>query len=174
MSLDTFAAAAAGSCFASFLNSSILFRAALATSKEDCSLASNLSCISDILTYRRPLEAHVPGTVITQQSAEYLLRRFRACADRDAMVASMESGHGMLDHLGSSLSFPTKEEARARAPTLPHRAHLATVLCPAAGEGDEPSAGVSPLPHPRQGGLREAGTSLGVRLRLREDRRRYV
>ena len=31
----------------------------------------------------------------------------------------MESGHGMLDHLGSSLSFPTKEDARARAPTLP-------------------------------------------------------
>jgi transposase len=43
-------------------------------------------------------------------------------------MTSMESGHGMLDHLGSSLSFPTKEDARARAPTLPHRAHLATVL----------------------------------------------
>src|SRR5215210_4482298 len=40
----------------------------------------------------------------------------------------MESGHGMLDHLGSSLSFPTKEDARARAPTLPHRADLATVF----------------------------------------------
>ena len=33
----------------------------------------------------------------------------------------------MLDHTGSSLRFPTKEWTRARAATIYHRAHLATV-----------------------------------------------
>jgi len=97
----------------------------------------------------------------------------RACADRDEMTC-MESGHRMLDHPGSSLSFATKEDARARAPTLPHRAHMATVFSAATGEGDEPSARVSPFPHPREGGLREAGASTGLRLRLPQDRRRRV
>src|SRR5215212_309102 len=86
----------------------------------------------------------------------------------------MESGHEMLDHLGSSLSFPTKERTRARAPTLPHRAHLPTVLCPASRKEGGPSSRVSPSPHPRASGLREAGASLGVRLRLLAHRRWVV
>ena len=53
-------------------------------------------------------------------------------------------------------------------PTLPHRAHLATVFCPAPREGHEPPFGLPPPPHPRSGGLREASRGLGVRLRLRE------
>ena len=36
----------------------------------------------------------------------------------------------MLDHPGNSRSFPMKEKTRARAPTLPHRTHMATVLAP--------------------------------------------
>src|SRR5215212_8777797 len=69
---------------------------------------------------------------------------------------------------GELPSFPTKEDARARASTLPHRAHLATVLGPDTGEADEPPPRVPPPPHPRQGGLREswckswiAATTLG-------------
>jgi hypothetical protein len=54
----------------------------------------------------------------------------------------MESGHEMLDHLGSSLSFPTKEDART--PTLPHRAHLATVCGRDTEEANETSARVPP------------------------------
>jgi hypothetical protein len=75
---------------------------------------------------------------------------------------------------GELPSFPTKERIRARAPTLPHRAHLANVLGPDTGEANEPPARMPPPPHPRQDGLLEAGASPGVRLRLREDRRRYV
>ena len=50
----------------------------------------------------------------------------------------------MLDHLGSSLSFPTKESACARASTLPHRAHLRAVFGPAARKGGRPSARMPP------------------------------
>jgi hypothetical protein len=64
--------------------------------------------------------------------------------------------------------------ARARTRTLPHRAHLATVFGPAARKANDPPARVTPSPHPRQGGLREAGASFGVRLRLQEDRRRVL
>src|SRR5215210_8689718 len=71
----------------------------------------------------------------------------------------------MLHHPGSSLRFPTKEGSRARSPTIPHRAHLGTAGGPAARKGEEPSAGLPPSPHPRQGGLREAGAGLGLRLR---------
>src|SRR5215211_2976821 len=39
---------------------------------------------------------------------------------------------------GELPSFPTKEDARARAPTLPHRAHLAPVRSPAARKRSEP------------------------------------
>src|SRR5215212_4172214 len=80
----------------------------------------------------------------------------------------------MLHHPGSSLRFPTKEGSRARSPTIPHRAHLGTAGGPAARKGEEPSAGLPPSPHPRQGGLREAGAGLGLRLRLREDSRREM
>src|SRR5215217_2773894 len=66
---------------------------------------------------------------------------------------------------GELPSFPTKEDARARAPTLPHRAHLAPVRSPAARKRSEPSSRVPPPSHPRQGGLREAGASVGFRLR---------
>jgi hypothetical protein len=42
----------------------------------------------------------------------------------------------MLHHLGSSSGFPTKEGAPA--PTIHHRAHLATVLGPASRKGGGP------------------------------------
>src|SRR5829696_6564873 len=75
---------------------------------------------------------------------------------------------------GELPSFPTKERTRARPATLPHRTDLATVFGPAARKEGGPSSRVSPSPHPRQGGLREAGASLGVRLRLLAHRRRVV
>src|SRR5215210_3344216 len=100
-------------------------------------------------------------------------RILRACADRDAMALYGKWTRDARSS-GELPSFPTKEDARARAPTLPHRAHLATVLGTDPGEGGEPPARVPPPPHPQQGGLREAGRGLGVRLRLPEDRRRVV
>jgi hypothetical protein len=56
----------------------------------------------------------------------------------------MEGGHEMLNHLGSSLSFPTKEDARAHAPTLPHRTNLATVFGADIKEANQPPARVPP------------------------------
>ena len=41
----------------------------------------------------------------------------------------------MLDHPGSSRSFLMKEKIRARAPTLPHRTHMAAVFGPFARKG---------------------------------------
>src|SRR5215213_9840236 len=70
MSSDTAAAVAAGSCFASFLNTSILDLEASASSKEACSLAPNLSCMLDILTYPRSLEAHHFLRAFAQPGAE--------------------------------------------------------------------------------------------------------
>src|ERR671915_777890 len=75
---------------------------------------------------------------------------------------------------GELPSFPMKERTRARAPTLPHRAHLATVFCPATRKGGQPSARVPPPPHTRPSDLREARASPGVRLRLPHDLRRGV
>src|SRR3712207_6491478 len=49
---------------------------------------------------------------------------------------------------------------------------MATVLRLAAREGGGSSAGLPPTPHTRPSGLREARASLGVRLRLPQDRRR--
>ncbi len=63
---------------------------------------------------------------------------------------------------------------RARTPTIPHRAHLATVLRPAARKRGQPSVGMPPPPHTRQGGLWEVGSDPGIRLRLPKDRRRGV
>src|SRR5215207_59679 len=65
---------------------------------------------------------------------------------------------------------------RARTPTIPHRAYLATAQSVAARTRDKPSAWLlSPAAHLREDGLREARTSLlGVRLRLRENRRGVV
>src|ERR671916_1313354 len=50
----------------------------------------------------------------------------------------------MLHDLVSSSGFPTKEGARARAPTIHLRAHLATVLGSAARKGGEPPTRLSP------------------------------
>jgi hypothetical protein len=80
----------------------------------------------------------------------------------------LRGGHGLLDHPGSSLSFPTKEHARARGATIHHRAHLGAVLRPAPEARRRPPARLPPCPHPRRGGLREAGRGPGVRLRLQE------
>src|SRR5215203_2197226 len=100
--------------------------------------------------------------------------QLRACADR---WDGPEDGKRarILHHLGSPLSFPNRRSTlRARAPTLPHQAHLRAVLCPPARTKDEPSARLPQTPHPREGRLREAGSGPGVRLRLRKDRRRVL
>ena len=52
----------------------------------------------------------------------------------------------MLHHPGSSLRFPTKEGARARHPTIHHRAHLGTARGLSATNAVESSAGLSPRP----------------------------
>ncbi|CAA9409264.1 MAG: Putative transposase, partial [uncultured Rubrobacteraceae bacterium] len=62
----------------------------------------------------------------------------------------------------------------ARLATIHHRAYLARVPCPAARAQDRPPLGLPPAARPRQGGLREAGAGIGVRLRLREDRGRVL
>src|SRR5512133_1039804 len=81
----------------------------------------------------------------------------------------------MLHHSGSSLRFPNgRSMPRARTPTLHHRAHLGAVSRPPARAKDEPSARMPPLSHPREGRLREDGAGVGLRLRLREDRRRVL
>jgi hypothetical protein len=51
---------------------------------------------------------------------------------------------------------------------------LGAVSCPLARARDRPSARLSQAAHPRQGGLREAGASFGLRLRLLADRRSVV
>src|SRR3712207_9523209 len=86
----------------------------------------------------------------------------------------LKGGHRLLNHLGSSRSFPMKESVCARVPTLPHRAHLATVFRPAARKGSGSSARVPPSSYTRPSGLREAHLSLGLRLRLPQDRRRVL
>src|SRR5829696_1267258 len=97
----------------------------------------------------------------------------RASVNRDR--SRMKDGHEIFHHPGSSLRFPTKEWTRARAATIPHRAHLATVCRPAARAPHRPSARMPPLTHPREGRLREAGAGPGLRLRLpQEDRRRIL
>ena len=63
-------------------------------------------------------------------------------------MAFVESGRGMPDHPGSPLSFP-KEGARARRPTIHHRAYLPTVQSLAPREEDEPPFGLPPSPYPR-------------------------
>src|SRR5215204_5517682 len=99
MSSHTAAAVAAGSCFASFLNTSILDREASASSKEACSLAPNLSCMLDILTYPRSLEAHhflrafaQPGAepdpgVVCRFAGIRVTKATRAAASRSGWVA---------------------------------------------------------------------------------------
>src|SRR5215210_5493759 len=62
----------------------------------------------------------------------------------------MKNGHEMLHHPGRSLRFPTKEGTRARAATIPHRAHLATVQRPAARAPHRPSARMPPLAYPER------------------------
>src|SRR5215203_5146753 len=87
----------------------------------------------------------------------------------------MKNGHEMFHHAGSSLRFPNgRSMSRARTPTIPHRTHLGAVLGPPARAKDELSARMPPLAHPREGRLREAGPSPGVRMRLRKDRRRLL
>src|SRR5918993_5419413 len=75
---------------------------------------------------------------------------------------------------GELPSFPMKERTRARPATIHHRAYLATVCCPVARKGGGSSARLPPPPYSRPSGLREAGVSFGVRLRLPENRRRGV
>src|SRR5215218_2905013 len=96
----------------------------------------------------------------------------RASVNRER--SGMKNGHEMFHHAGSSSRFPTKEDARARAATIPHRAYLRAISCPPARAKDEPSARMPPFAHRREGRLREAGAGPGVRLRLREDRRRIL
>jgi hypothetical protein len=92
--------------------------------------------------FREPPEAKFAEHLI------YTFGRIRACADRGAM-AFVESGRGMPDHPGSPLSFP-KEGARARRPTIHHRAHgLPTVQSLSPREQDEPPFGLPPSPYPR-------------------------
>src|SRR5829696_9589710 len=128
----------------------------------------------------RHREARFPGSSepLTVTPYQHLPPRTRNCylelARIGGMGLKMESGHGMLDHPGSPLSFPTKERTRARTPTLPHRAHLRAIPSLAARKGGGPSAGMPPPPHPRSGGLREASAGPRLRLRLPQDRRRRV
>jgi hypothetical protein len=70
--------------------------------------------------------------------------KYLEAAPIGAQRVCVEGEHGMLDHLGSCLSFPMKEPIRARHPTIHHRANLGTVLCPSAGAKDKPSAWLSP------------------------------
>src|SRR5829696_5710910 len=69
----------------------------------------------------------------------------------------------MLHHSGSSLRFPNgRSMPRARTPTLPHRAYLATVFSPPSRAPHRPSARMPPFAHPREGRLREAGSQVLV------------
>src|SRR3712207_6196489 len=73
----------------------------------------------------------------------------------------------------SSGEFSTlPDEGRFPCPLSHHTSSspsLGTARGLAAQKSDEPSARVPPPSHPRQGGLREAGASSTLRLRLRED-----
>src|SRR5215207_167844 len=111
------------------------------------------------------------SAVQVQSSALYSC--LRACADRDATPLNGKRTRDARS-FGELPSFPMKERTCARTPTIPHRAHLATVLCPAARKEGGSSIRLSPPPHTRPGGLREARASVGVRLRLPQDRRRRV
>jgi hypothetical protein len=53
-------------------------------------------------------------------------------------------------------------------------AHLGTVQCSASRARGASSFGLSPLAHPRPGGFQQAGSGSGFRLRLSEDRRRFM
>ncbi len=86
----------------------------------------------------------------------------------------MKSRHEMFHHPGSCRSCPKKEHAHARYPTIHHRAHLATALGVTAAKANRSPFGLPPASHTGSGGLREAGSGYGVRLRLREDRRRVA
>src|SRR3712207_5930354 len=77
----------------------------------------------------------------------------------------------MLDHLGSSRSYPKKEPLRARFATIHHRSHLGAVLRPITTTGSETPLGFSPTAHRRQVGLRQTRAGTRFRLRLREDLR---
>ena len=72
--------------------------------------------------------------------------KLRASVNRDR--SRMKNGHELFHHPGCSPRFPTKEWTRARAATIPHRAHLPTVQSPAARAPHRPSAWMPPLAHP--------------------------
>jgi hypothetical protein len=71
----------------------------------------------------------IPGAASNNDCIDYQLR---ASVNRDR--SRMKDGHEIFHHPGSSLRFQTKEWTRARAATIPHRAHLATVQSPALPE----------------------------------------
>src|SRR5215217_7022344 len=77
---------------------------------------------------------------------------------------------------GELPSFPNDKEprARARTPTIHHRAHLRAVLGLATGQSGPSPFGLPQASHPRPGDLGEARSDFGVRLRLSPDRRGRV
>src|SRR5215213_1548620 len=64
----------------------------------------------------------------------------------------------------------TKESIRARASTIPHRAHLATTRGFAARKAYQPPFRLPPSPYPRPDRLREARSGFGLRQPARAER----
>src|SRR5215203_4251390 len=105
--------------------------------------------------------------------ARLRLARLRASVSRES-IYTCKAGTGAP----SSGVFSTLPERKEHAPR-PH-SHL-TSSSPSGNSlrlssraPRQPSAGLPPPSYPRPSRLREAGPSLGVRLRLREDRRRVL
>src|SRR5215212_6293820 len=90
------------------------------------------------------------GSLMERGKGSFLLR---GCANR-RVTHQRERRTRILDHSGSSLSFPTRRSIfRARPATIHHRARLATVPRLVAPQRNEPSPRLSSPPHPRSGSL---------------------
>jgi len=78
-------------------------------------------------------------TKLPAEGIEEVLAHARALRDAPTYEAGEARAAFLVERFG---------ERRMPVPALPpYRAHLATVCRPAAGEGDKPSARLSPLPH---------------------------
>jgi hypothetical protein len=110
-------------------------------------------------TAPRPSERRQPlgNEALTPES-----RPFRASVNRE-LESTCKAGTDAPSS-GEFLTLPehTRSTSRARPPAIHHRSHLGAVSCPLARARDRPSPRLPQTAHPRQGGLREAGTQVLV------------
>ncbi len=95
-------------------------------------------------------------------STEHTWDRIRACADRD-LTGPCGKRRRDAPSFGELPSFPNdKEHARARTPTIPHRAHLRAVPGLATRQSRPSPFGLPQASHPRPGDLGEGRSQILV------------